>query len=103
MAAHVSPSVSEGTFDWGPFRGDGRLQPVYVTDRGALFQGDCVALLRHVRDECIDTVFADPPFNLGKTYGAGVNDLREDDEYLGWCRQWIGECVRVLKPGGAFF
>jgi site-specific DNA-methyltransferase (adenine-specific) len=92
-----------GSFDWDPFRGNGRFQPVYVTNLGALFQGDCLEVLPHIRDDCIDTVFADPPFNLGKEYGTGVNDLRQEDEYLDWCRKWIGECVRVLAPGGAFF
>ena len=93
----------QGSFDWGPFQVSGSLQPLIVTRLGALFGGDCGALLRHLRDDCIDTVFADPPFNLGKEYGAAVDDLREDEDYLHWSKQWIGECVRVLKPGGAFF
>ena len=74
-----------------------------MTDLGALFEGDCTELLPHFRDECVDTVFADPPFNLGKEYGGSVNDLRNEDEYLEWCRKWIDECCRILKPGGAFF
>ena len=51
----------------------------------------------------IDTVFADPPFNLGKDYRNGYNDKRPQSDYLQWCRTWILECCRVLKPGGAFF
>ncbi len=51
----------------------------------------------------IDTVFADPPFNLGKEYGKNCNDLRTHGDYLQWCKAWVSECVRVLKPGGAFF
>jgi site-specific DNA-methyltransferase (adenine-specific) len=26
-----------------------------------------------------------------------------DDDYLGWCRRWLAECVRILKPGGSLF
>lgn len=48
-------------------------------------------------------VFADPPFNLGKKYGKSTDDLRREEDYLSWCRAWLAECVRVLKPGGAFF
>jgi site-specific DNA-methyltransferase (adenine-specific) len=81
----------------------GPLQPIHFTELGALFQGDCLEILPSIADQSIDTVFADPPFNLGKTYGDRVNDHRDDDEYLGWCRQWIDECLRALKPGGAFF
>jgi site-specific DNA-methyltransferase (adenine-specific) len=29
--------------------------------------------------------------------------LRSDDYYLNWCKGWIKECVRTVKPGGAFF
>jgi site-specific DNA-methyltransferase (adenine-specific) len=61
-------------------------------------------LLAALKDECIDCVFADPPFNLAKDYGNGGD---KDDlgrrEYLDWCRSWVTECVRVLKPGGALF
>jgi site-specific DNA-methyltransferase (adenine-specific) len=79
------------------------VAPFHVTALGALFDGDCMRLLPAIRDEVVDTVFADPPFNLGKTYGARTNDDVPDPEYLAWCKRWIGECVRVLKPGGAFF
>ena len=50
-----------------------------------------------------DTVFADPPFNLGKQYGERCADYRTEDEYLAWYKRWLRECERVLKPGGALF
>jgi len=59
--------------------------------------------LPSIKNEVVDTVFADPPFNLGKEYGTNTNDNIPDAEYLEWCRSWIKECVRILKPGGAFF
>jgi site-specific DNA-methyltransferase (adenine-specific) len=77
--------------------------PVHTTPYGALFSGDCMAVLPHIRDAVVDTVFADPPFNLGKEYGENCNDLLPDGHYLSWCMRWIAECVRTLKPGGAFF
>jgi len=79
------------------------ILPVYTTPHGALFSGDCMAVLPHIRDAVIDTVFADPPFNLGKEYGDNCNDLLPDAHYLDWCMKWTAECVRVLKPGGSFF
>src|SRR5437867_3567362 len=48
-------------------------------------------------------VFADPPFNLGKTYSSKINDALEEGEYLNWSEGWITQAVRLLKPGGAFF
>jgi site-specific DNA-methyltransferase (adenine-specific) len=70
---------------------------------GSLFAGDCLTVLPSVRDAIIDTVFADPPFNLGKEYGKNCDDELPETEYLNWCKQWLDECVRVLKPGGSLF
>ncbi len=75
----------------------------YKTKLGALFDGDCLDVLPLLRDEIVDTVFADPPFNLNKEYGAKTLDNRPENEYIEWCHKWIDECVRLLKPGGAFF
>lgn len=77
--------------------------PLLSTEFGMLFEKDCLNLLPLIQDESIDTVFADPPFNLGKKYGARVDDSKLDSEYLEWSKKWIDECVRVLKPGGTFF
>lgn len=85
------------------------MDPLLTTEHGRLYQGDCLELLRSLDDNSVDTVFADPPFNLGKDYGkvAGRTKKIRDDlaqhEYLDWCEQWIKECVRVLAPGGAFW
>ncbi len=75
----------------------------FTTDKGILFQGDCLELLGSMKSESIDCVFADPPFNLGKDYKNGYEDSLDEEEYFNWCNTWIQECARVLKPGGAFF
>jgi DNA modification methylase len=72
--------------------------PFYRTENGLLFEGDCLDVLANLRGNCIDTVFADPPFNLGKTYGRRSDDSLADDQYLKWCRKWLYECVRILVP-----
>ncbi|MEP0915767.1 site-specific DNA-methyltransferase [Leptolyngbya sp. DQ-M1] len=79
------------------------LRQVYQSEHGTLYQGDCLKLLTALPDESIDLVFADPPFNLGKKYGKGVSDEMENEEYLRWSRQWLGQSIRVLKPGGSLF
>lgn len=92
-------------FDVQPFFTvpDGAPEPFYRSDRGALFSADCMAVLPLLRDAVVDTIFADPPFNLGKEYGKNTDDLKPDAAYLAWCREWVRECVRILKPGGTFF
>jgi site-specific DNA-methyltransferase (adenine-specific) len=57
-----------------------------------------------MRQGTVDLVFADPPFNLGKRYeDPGVSDQYHDEAYRGWCRTWMLEAIRVLRPGGALF
>lgn len=80
-----------------------KFQPVYIDDLGALFGQDCLEILPFIKEESIDMVFADPPFNLGKKYGKNTNDSIPDEKYVDWCKGWIKESVRVLKPGGAIF
>lgn len=81
-----------------------RLLPVFSTDLGLLYETDCLNLFAVLKDESIDCIFADPPFNLGKNYGNGTgkDDLGVQD-YLQWSFTWIDECIRLLKPGGALF
>ncbi len=92
------------TFDVRPYLREGAdLRPAYASPMGALFSADCLAVLPNIRDRVIDTVFADPPFNLGKEYGQNCDDLKPDEEYIRWCKAWVKECVRTIKPGGSFF
>lgn len=78
-------------------------QPFFVTSLGTLFDGDCLTVLPQILSESIDTVFADPPFNLDKKYGAKSKDNLSEQQYVAWCKAWLDECIRVLKPGGSLF
>lgn len=77
--------------------------PVYETKLGRLYGADCFDVLPDIPAASVDLVFADPPFNLGKDYGKGINDSLGAAHYMEWCTRWIEECVRILKPGGAFY
>jgi len=79
------------------------IQPFFTTCHGLLYEGDCLKILGRMRSEPIDTIFSDPPFNLGKDYKNGYTDKVSKAEYIEWFREWILEFCRVLKPGGAFF
>ena len=82
---------------------NGRPQPVLTTDLGRLYQADCLTILPTLPPESVDTVFADPPFNLKKQYGSRTSDDHPEDLYISWCHEWVRECVRLLRPGGAIF
>lgn len=81
------------------------MAPAFRTARGALYQTDCLHMLGQLKDDSVDCVFADPPFNIGKVYGkiGEVNDALTRQQYLDWCFAWIDEAVRVCVPGGAVF
>ncbi len=67
-----------------------------------ILQGDALEILRKYPDESIDLVFADPPYNLDKSYNV-YNDELAAKEYLEWCNQWLDEYIRILKPTGSLF
>lgn len=77
-------------------------QVVYINKKGILFHADCLNLLSGIKNESIDLVFADPPFNLGKNYDTtAYSDSMSTEAYKNWCRIWMNELVRVLRPGGS--
>jgi len=76
---------------------------VLETALGRLHRGDCLELLHGLAGESIDLVFADPPFNLNKDYGADVDDDRDHRAYYAWSCAWMEQAVRVLRPGGSLF
>lgn len=78
-------------------------KPILKTSLGQLFEGDCLNVLPTFDSESADLIFADPPFNLSKEYASKMDDNIPDAEYVTWCKNWVDECIRVLKPGGSMF
>lgn len=64
--------------------------------------GDSVEELKKFKDESVDLIVTDPPFNIGKDYGKYKDKLHKP-AYLNWCTKWLTECIRVLKDGGALY
>lgn len=67
---------------------------------GYLFQGDSLCWLRSLPDGCVDMVFADPPYGIGK---ASWDVFPDEDAYLAWCDRWAAEVARVLSPVGTCY
>lgn len=79
------------------------ILPCFTSQIGTLYNGDCMQVMQDLEDDSIDLIFADPPFNLAKTYDEGIDDNLSTSEYLSWCYDWLSECIRILKPGGSLF
>ncbi len=70
----------------------------------AIYQGDCCSVLKTcIPDASVDLVFADPPYNIGKQFGDFADRWPDDEAYMAWCRNWLTECLRVLKPSGSMY
>jgi site-specific DNA-methyltransferase (adenine-specific) len=75
------------------------LTDVIKIGNGEIHCGDALDVLPTL--PVVSTIFADPPFNLDKNYGPGINDKRGD--YEEWTRQWLKLAVDRLEDGGSFW
>jgi len=48
--------------------------PILQKTHGRLYQGDCIPILKALQDATVDLAFADPPFNLSKSYSSKMDD-----------------------------
>lgn len=91
-----------------------RVEAVVETNR--VIVGDCIRELRNLPSASVDLVFADPPYNLqlasellrpNNTRVDGVDDdwdkFSSFAAYDKFCREWLSECRRILKPDGAIW
>ncbi len=89
-----------------------------------IIKGDCIEVLKQFPDNCIDCIFADPPYFMQSTTdksgrekklmradGTGefkgcddAWDKYEDyEEYDNFCNEWLKECKRVLRNDGTIW
>ncbi len=91
-----------------------RVEAAIKTNR--VIVGDCIEELKKLPSESVDLVFADPPYNLqlasellrpNNTRVDGVDDewdkFSSFAAYDKFCRAWLTECRRILKPDGALW
>ena len=79
--------------------------PRSIMPGAEIYTCDARHLLTSIRDDSVDLIFIDPPFNLGKRYGARMpaKDRRSPADYEHFMQEVLDESVRVLAPGGALY
>lgn len=89
--------------------------PYYDKNNFVLYNDDCMEIMSRLPENCIDMVFADPPYMLsndGITCHAGkmvkVNKGEWDKSNgfeldVKFHETWIKECRRILKPEGTIW
>lgn len=65
--------------------------------------GDCLQVLKNIRSNSINLIFADAPYNIGKDFGNNKDKWENLQSYIEWCKAWIDECLRVLKDEGTMY
>ena len=81
-----------------------------------IIQGNCIEKLKLLPEKSVDTVFADPPYNLqlknqlyrpNNTLVDGVDDQWDQfssfEEYDNFTVAWLTQCRRVLKDNGTLW
>jgi adenine-specific DNA-methyltransferase len=71
--------------------------------RGIALLGDALSVMRGMKAHSVDLIFADPPYNIGKDFGNDSDRWAETAVYIEWCKEWIRECFRVVKPAGTVY
>lgn len=74
-----------------------------------LFNTDCLALLKKMKDNCIDLVITDPPYDI-ETSGGGIY-THDDKQYVkeldfmknGFSTEILDELCRVMKKINCYF
>lgn len=65
--------------------------------------GNCLDVLKQIKDKSINLIFADAPYGIGKDFGNNSDKWESVEAYISWCKQWIDECMRVLADDGTMY
>ena len=94
------PLVESTLYNSDIFTQPALCRPSYVRKNGLLFTDDSLQWLKNIRDESVDLIFADPPYNIKK---ADWDRFDSQEQYIKWSMLWIAETARILKPTGSLY
>lgn len=66
-----------------------------------VIHGNVATVLPRLPRGVVDLLFWDPPFNIGKSYGGGIDDALPETYYWELLRFWLDLCTPLLKPTGS--
>lgn len=69
-----------------------------------IYLGSCLDIIKsNVEDGSVSLIFADPPYNIGKSFGQFRDKWPSDEEYAEWCYQWLELCLQKLTATGSLY
>jgi len=66
-------------------------------------QQDLLSVLEWLPSESVDLLFADPPYNLTKSFNGRSFNATTLSEYEAWLESWLIPLKRVLKPNASLY
>lgn len=70
-----------------------------MKSRAEIIHGECIEVMRSMKDESFDAVVTDPSYNL-TFMGRKWDHFSTPRDFQEWCEEWARETFRVLRPGG---
>ncbi|MDY6897135.1 MAG: site-specific DNA-methyltransferase [Cyanobacteriota bacterium] len=74
-------------------------EPAYEDEDILIYQGDCLQLMNHLPEGCVQLTVTSPPYNIGKEY----ESVLSLEDYIEWMAQWINQVYNCTSPDGAFW
>ncbi len=74
-----------------------------ILDKDQLICGDAFNVIKKLPQTSFDLLFADPPYNLTKTFGKEKFLQTSLDNYENWLESWIADCAKLLKPTASIY
>ena len=71
--------------------------------RDQVFCQDVFSALPNLPDASVDLMFADPPYNLTKSFNNRRFKQSSSDDYAEWLDSWLSQTVRILKPTASVY
>lgn len=99
------------------------MTPYHADEHATLYRGDALAVLRELPTGSVDAVITDPPYSSGGMFRSDrtqdtrvkytrrkhrapssldfAGDSRDGRGWAHWMALWLGEALRITRPGGA--
>ncbi|CAN5669434.1 site-specific DNA-methyltransferase [soil metagenome] len=71
--------------------------------RNKIICGDAFGVLGKLPENSFDLLFADPPYNLTKDFGANSFRQTSLDAYENWLDSWLSKTIKLLKPTASIY
>lgn len=68
------------------------MQDLNSIELNKIYCCDCIEFMKRLPDECVDLIYADPPFYMRKFF----NEHKSFNEYLEWSKLWLKEVKRIM-------